>query len=78
VLDFIGTPESFSHSYRRGLQRRLAHASFKAVVNWAGADEARLRAVARARHYRIGWVFWRLKAARDATDDALRKAIGEF
>jgi superfamily II DNA or RNA helicase len=44
--------------------RWLATGSFKHVVNWAGRDETRLRAVAEARGYRPGWVYHRLKPAR--------------
>ena len=44
--------------------RWLATGSFKHVINWAGKDEARLRAVAEARNYKPGWVYHRLKPSR--------------
>ena len=47
-------------------ERWLATGPFTAVTRWAGSDEARLRAVARARGYKPGWVYFRLKAERDA------------
>jgi superfamily II DNA or RNA helicase len=42
----------------------LAHAPFKAVIRWAGDNPARLGQVAAARHYKDGWVWHRLQAAR--------------
>ena len=53
----------------------LAHGQFKAVVEWAGNDEARLRRVAEARGYQPGWVWHRLKRVREADDDALLQAV---
>jgi DNA repair protein RadD len=55
-------------------ERWLATGSFAAVTRWAGSDEARLHAVAKARGYKPGWVYWRLKAERDAADDVLLTA----
>jgi hypothetical protein len=52
-------------------ERWLANGPFKAVTKWAGTNEARLHAVARARGYRPGWVYYRLKAERDAAYGAL-------
>jgi DNA repair protein RadD len=49
----------------------LRHGCFRAVIQWAGDDEARLRQVARARNYKPGWVWWRLKAQREANENAL-------
>jgi len=40
----------------------LANASFASVVAWAGRNETRLYAVARARGYQDGWVWHRLNA----------------
>jgi DNA repair protein RadD len=40
---------------------RLAGMTYRGVLRWAGADERRLRAVARARGYKRGWVFHRLR-----------------
>jgi superfamily II DNA or RNA helicase len=51
-------------------ERWLAHGEFKAVTRWAGSDEARLHAIAAARGYKPGWVYWRLRAQRDAADAA--------
>ena len=52
----------------------LAHGSFKAVIGWAGNDEARLSQVAKARGYKPGWVWWRLQPEREAEDAALLNA----
>jgi superfamily II DNA or RNA helicase len=52
-------------------ERWLATGPFQAVTRWAGSDETRLRAVARARGYKPGWVYYRLKAERDAADNAV-------
>ena len=52
-------------------ERWLATGPFQAVTRWAGSDERRLRAVARARGYKPGWVYYRLKAERDAADNAV-------
>jgi hypothetical protein len=49
----------------------LAHAPFTKVMQWAGDDAQRLRQVARARHYKSGWVWYRLQAARE------RAALGQ-
>jgi DNA repair protein RadD len=58
-----------------GFERWLAHGRFAAVVEWAGTDEARLHMVARARGYQPGWVYYRLKHAREADDNVLLQAI---
>jgi superfamily II DNA or RNA helicase len=56
----------------------LANGSFKDVMRWAGSDETRLHQVARAGGYGAGWVWWRLKAEREAADAAiLNAAFGE-
>jgi hypothetical protein len=44
-------------------------------MRWAGDDEMRLRAVARARGYKPGWVWWRLKTAREAAEDAMLEDV---
>jgi hypothetical protein len=56
-------------------ERWLAHGSFKAVIEWAGDDERRLQEVAAARGYKSGWVYFRLKAKRDAAEDTLLRAL---
>jgi DNA repair protein RadD len=56
-------------------ERWLATGSFQSVMNWAGLNEARLRAVAQARGYKSGWVYYRLKAQREAAENALLRAI---
>jgi DNA repair protein RadD len=56
-------------------ERWLATGSFKAVTDWAGKNEARLREVARARGYKPGWVYHRLKWDRDQAEYAFLKAI---
>jgi superfamily II DNA or RNA helicase len=56
-------------------ERWLVTGSFRAVVEWAGFNEARLRQVAKARGYKPGWVFFRLQAAREANEDMLARAI---
>jgi DNA repair protein RadD len=56
-------------------ERWLATGSFHAVVEWAGFDEARLRQVAKARGYKPGWVYFRLQAAREASEDALMRTV---
>ena len=59
-------------------ERWLANGPFQAVMRWAGSNEARLRAVARARGYKPGWVWWRLKAERETADAAIiNAAFGE-
>jgi DNA repair protein RadD len=58
-----------------GFEQWLAKGSFRAVTEWAGTNEERLRAVARARGYRAGWVWYRLKQTREAEDHALLEAI---
>ena len=44
-------------------------------MRWAGDDVARLHAVARARGYKNGRVYYRLKAQREAAENALLRAI---
>ena len=62
----------------QAFERWLATGAFNAVVRWAGSDESRLRAVAQARGYKKGWVYFRLKAERDAASAAvLAAAFGE-
>jgi superfamily II DNA or RNA helicase len=56
------------------LESWLAKASFTAVTRWAGIDEARLRAVAAARGYKKGWVYYRLKDMREAAERAAAAA----
>jgi DNA repair protein RadD len=56
--------------------RWLANGTFKSVMEWAGENEARLHQVAAARGYKPGWVWYRLKAKRDAADTALLEAVG--
>lgn len=56
-------------------ERWLAHGSFKAVMEWAGEDESRLREVAAARGYKPGWVYYRLKHHREAAEDALLRTL---
>jgi DNA repair protein RadD len=56
-------------------ERWLVTGSFKSVMNWAGLNEARLRQVAQARGYKPGWVYYRLKTARDADEDELVRAV---
>ena len=56
-------------------ERWLAHGSFKAVIEWAGDDERRLQEVAAARGYKSGWVYFRLKAKREAADNALLRVL---
>jgi superfamily II DNA or RNA helicase len=57
-------------------ERWLATGSFKAVTDWAGTNEARLRQVAAARGYKPGWVWHRLNQPyRRAADAALLRAI---
>ena len=56
-------------------ERWLATGSFKSVMNWAGLNEARLHEVARARGYKSGWVYYRLKTAREASEDELVRAV---
>jgi DNA repair protein RadD len=58
-----------------GFEQWLAKGSFRAVTEWAGTNEERLRAVARARGYRAGWVWHRLRQTREAEDNALLEAI---
>jgi superfamily II DNA or RNA helicase len=45
-------------------ERWLAQGSFKDVSQWAGDDETRLRQVAKARNYKPGWVWHRLRTSR--------------
>ena len=56
-------------------ERWLATGSFQLVMRWAGDDVARLHAVARARGYKNGRVYYRLKAQREAAENALLRAI---
>jgi superfamily II DNA or RNA helicase len=53
----------------------LANGNFKLVMRWAGNDVTRLQAIARARNYKLGWVFHVLKHQRDAADDAVMTAV---
>jgi DNA repair protein RadD len=53
----------------------LATGPFQAVVRWAGDDVERLQAVAQARGFRPGWVYMRLKAQREAAENALLRTI---
>jgi superfamily II DNA or RNA helicase len=46
-------------------ERWLAQGSFKDVSQWAGGDETRLRQVAKARNYKPGWVWHRLRTSRE-------------
>jgi superfamily II DNA or RNA helicase len=46
------------------LMMALRSFSFPRALRWAGADEGRLRQVARARGYQRGWVFHRLEELR--------------
>jgi superfamily II DNA or RNA helicase len=57
------------------VKRWLATGSFRAVVEWAGQDETRLRQVAKARGYKPGWVFFRLQAVREANEAALMRTV---
>jgi superfamily II DNA or RNA helicase len=43
---------------------RLRAMSYPQALRWAGADEARLRMIARARGYKSGWVWHRLQELR--------------
>jgi superfamily II DNA or RNA helicase len=45
----------------------LASGNFHDVVRWAGRNESRLYAIARARGYRPGWVRYRLRPPRQQT-----------
>jgi superfamily II DNA or RNA helicase len=56
-------------------ERWLASGSFPAVMRWAGTDAERLHAVAEARGYKPGWVYWRLKNQRDAADKAVMATV---
>jgi DNA repair protein RadD len=56
-------------------ERWLVTGSFQSVTRWAGDDVTRLHAVARARGYKAGWVYMRLKAQREAAENALLRAI---
>jgi DNA repair protein RadD len=56
-------------------ERWLANGPFRSVIEWAGTNEARLRAVAAARGYKPGWVYWRLKETRNAADSAILSAV---
>jgi superfamily II DNA or RNA helicase len=44
----------------------LATGEFHDVIRWAGRDETRLHAVARARGYKRGWVYYRMRPSRAA------------
>jgi superfamily II DNA or RNA helicase len=52
-------------------ERWLAAGEFKAVMQWAGNDIARLQAIAAARNYKPGWIYHVLKHRRDAADNAV-------
>jgi hypothetical protein len=39
--------------------------SYRQALRWAGESEDRLRLVAKARGYKRGWVFYRLRELRD-------------
>jgi DNA repair protein RadD len=56
-------------------ERWLATGSFLAVIEWAGANEGRLRQVAKARNYKPGWIHFRLQSVREANEEALLSAI---
>jgi DNA repair protein RadD len=56
-------------------ERWLATGSYQSVMRWAGDDVARLHAVAQARGYKSGWVYYRLKTQREAAENALLRAI---
>jgi DNA repair protein RadD len=58
-------------------ERWLTTGSYRAVTEWAGLSEARLHAVARARGYKPGWVYYRLKTSREANEDELVRAVWE-
>jgi hypothetical protein len=45
---------------------RLVIMSYRQAIKWAGTDETRLRLVARARGYKPGWAYHRLREARSA------------
>jgi superfamily II DNA or RNA helicase len=53
----------------------LAYGKSEAVFAWAGTNEARLWEVARARNYKPGWVWHRLKPHRDANDEAVLRTV---
>jgi superfamily II DNA or RNA helicase len=46
--------------------RWLATGEFHDVIRWAGRDETRLHAVAQARGYKRGWVYYRMRPPRAA------------
>jgi hypothetical protein len=46
------------------------------VMKWAGLNEARLQAIARARGYKPGWVYYRLLTAREATSAQKAEGVG--
>jgi superfamily II DNA or RNA helicase len=56
-------------------ERWLANGQFKAVMQWAGNDIARLQAIATARNYKPGWIYHVLKHQRRAADDAVMAAV---
>jgi superfamily II DNA or RNA helicase len=43
---------------------RLRAMSYGQAVKWAGPNESRLRQIAKARNYKEGWVYYRLKELR--------------
>jgi hypothetical protein len=48
----------------------LAAMTYRQALLWAGKSEDRLRLVAKARGYRRGWVFHRLRESRGGGDAA--------
>jgi DNA repair protein RadD len=51
---------------RRELEDQVAQMRFREQLDWAGADEQRLRLVARIRGYKSGWIYWRRKEMAEA------------
>ena len=51
---------------RRKLEDQVAQMRFREQMDWAGADEKRLRLVARLRGYKSGWIYWRRKELAEA------------
>jgi len=48
---------------RRELEDLAATLPMRAAIDWAGADEDRLRMVARAQGFRPGWAFFQRQRA---------------
>jgi len=46
---------------REALEDMLGRMWPRERIAWAGADERRLRLVARLNRFKPGWVYWRLK-----------------